>query len=320
MTASTKTRKRFFTTKRKRAFAGYLFISPFIIGLFLIFFDSLWMAFDFSVSQIEISTTGYSLSPIGWENYYRLLFVDPDFLRTLYETLSQLLIDIVVIIIYSLFVASILNCKMRGRGVIRALFFLPVVISTGIVSYLASQDTLAVSMAMMDTVDKVDVGEMTGLFDALDVDAIVNAVRINPEIIYFIQDMVVGVQDIINRSGVQLVIFLSGLQSISPSIYEAASIEGCSGWERFWKITLPLISPLILVNTVWTIVDSFLNPNNPIMQLIYNEENGSNYSVVSAMALINMVVLGVVVFLTLAVLSRFVFNENAVRIRRKRRR
>ena len=81
--------------------------------------------------------------------------------------------------------------------------------------------------------------------------------------------MIDSIYDIVMASGIQIIVFLSGLQAISPSLYEAADVEGCSGWESFWKITFPMVSPLLLVNCIYTIIDFFMKNDNKVMELIY---------------------------------------------------
>jgi ABC-type sugar transport system permease subunit len=296
--------------ERKRGLFGYLFTLPFIIGLIFLYFSSLISSIIFSFNKVNIGTKGYSLSFVGIDNYFKALFVDPTFVRTELNTMAALFSQIVIVVIYALFISTILSQKMKGRGLIRAIFFLPVILSTGIIGQIEGQDLFAATSTLMNNAQTGILTDNTFL-QSIDIKQIVSAIRISPQFITFIFSAVDGIYQIVKHSGVQMIIFLAGLQSINPSIYEAAYVEGCSGWEGFWKITLPMISPLIPVCTVWTIVEYFLNPANAVMQKIFGTAfNSTDYSLASAMAWINFAGMAFVVGLTLFIMSKFIFYEN----------
>ena len=130
--------------------------------------------------------------------------------------------------------------------------------------------------------------------------------KVGTELVSYVVGLVNNVYSIINYSGVQMLIFLAGLQSISPAIYEACQIEGASGWETFWKITFPMISPMILVNAVYTVIDSFTRSNNPAMSFIAKYPEAEVSLAMSWMYfLIVMLIIGVIA----AIASSFVFYQ-----------
>ena len=141
--------------------------------------------------------------------------------------------------------------------------------------------------------------------------------KVGTELVEIVTDMVNNIFDIVNRSGVQMLIFLAALQSISPAIYESCKIDGATSWETFWKITLPMISPMILVNGIYTIIDSFTTESNPVMvyvQSVYSDGTGANYgnrasSISTAMAWIYFLIVGLIVALIAAIMSGFVFYQ-----------
>ncbi|MCR5755072.1 MAG: ABC transporter permease subunit, partial [Acetatifactor sp.] len=132
----------------------------------------------------------------------------------------------------------------------------------------------------------------------------------SPRILNLIKEAAENVYSISNNAGVQILIFLSGLQSISPSLYEAAAMEGCSKWESFWKITLPMISPMILVNIIYTIVDSFTKYDNNVMRIIQEQLLGADYGNAAAGAWVYFLIIAFLVTTILGVASRFVFYQN----------
>jgi ABC-type sugar transport system permease subunit len=296
--------------EKRRGLMGYFFCFPFILGLIFIFINALLLSFQFSINNVVTGISGYHLAFKGLTYYKFALFEDPNFIRNVIESVLGLFKDLSVILIYSLFIAIIINQKIKGRTFIRAIFFLPVIIATGIISQIESSDMITQMMMNGPSVDVTSISNKLdlNLFDYLK--NIILSVNISPAFTLFISDAVKNVYDIVTHSGVQIIIFLAGLQSISPAIYEAAYVEGCSGWEKFWKITLPLASPLILVNTVWTIVDFFLSPTNAVMTDITNKFKGSEYSLAAAMSFINFIVMGVIIAIILAIIDKFVFYEN----------
>lgn len=296
--------------QRRKGLMGYFFCAPFILGLIFIFLNTLFLSFQFSINKVETNNTGYTLVSQGLEYYRYALFEDPNFIREVLSSIMGLFSDMVIILIYSLFVAVILNQKVKGRTFIRAVFFLPVIIATGIISQIEASD---IAMQQMMSGPRVDVTSISNSFDLNMFDyleSIILSVNISPALTDFVFSAVNGVYNIVAHSGVQIIIFLSGLQSISPSIYEAAYVEGCSGWEKFWKITLPMISPLILVNTIWTIVDFFLDPTNAVMADIGARFKAGEYGLAAAMSFINFLIMGVIIAVILAVINKFVFYEN----------
>jgi len=264
---------------------GWIFVAPMVIGflgLFLpVFIDSIRYAFH----QVAIQPGGgFVMNFVGWDNFHHMLRVDPYFLWHLEASARETLINLGIIVVFSMFVAVVLNSKMRGRAFFRAIFFIPVILATGIIARIDAQNSI---MHAYLNVPGIDVGATVGAMDVGDSQGIISTLALRQylmQIFNFNQtlvDMTVNAANnmygVVNAAGVQILIFLAGLQSISPSIYEAAKMEGCSAWESFWKITLPLLSPLIFTNVIYTIVDSFTNPNNRIMHSIRGSMNAGQY-------------------------------------------
>ena len=261
----------------RKARSGYIFVLPFILGLVLVYLpillDSIWLSFGYLETVLD-PTTGELVSEmryVGFE-YYLVAFDDEDFLTALLESLQQLLFQVPAIIIFSLFVAVVLNQKMLGRALFRAIFFIPVIISTGLMDSINAQDQMT-----QDSMDGIDNGMQSGnedtsnqIISTLDVEMIFRSMKLGGQLVDVIVQLVNDIYNIINYSGVQMLIFLAALQSVSPAIYEACRVDGATGWETFWKVTFPMISPMILVNGIYTIIDSFTRRTNPVMVYIDN--------------------------------------------------
>ncbi len=307
-------RRKIASLDRRKARAGWFFILPFIIGFVLIYLPMIYESISLSFHKIDRAGAvggGYNLIPVGFENYRFALFDDPDFVQILVSGLKQLAFDIPAILIFSLFMAVMLNQKAAGRGVFRAIFFLPVILSTGIMDNLAASD---MNYSNMDSSSGIDDGSgssaATDLVNTMDMERLFANMKVGQGLIEYVTSAINNIYGIVNRAGVQMLIFLAGLQSISPAIYESCKIDGATAWETFWKITFPMISPMILVNGVYTIIDSFTANSNVVMTFIqqkYAEPDGDVLS--SAMSWVYFLIVIFIVAALASVLSAFVFYQ-----------
>ena len=308
-------RRKVVSLDKKKARGGWFFVLPFILGFAIIYLPIICESFMYSVCSMtpdKVSGTGFTLKFVGFANYQNALFEDANFVTTLISGITDLIVDIPAIVIFSLFIAVILNQKVLGRAAFRAIFFIPVICATGIISSID-----ATNSAFLDYMADQSSGIQTGATDSFSVNAdsltaLFENMKIGTEITQYVVGAVNGIGDIINRSGVQMLIFLAGLQSISPAIYESCSIDGATTWETFWKITLPMISPMILVNSVYTVIDSFTAESNKVMQFISNmyTSGGADGRVVSAaMAWVYFAIIIVLVIVVAAVLKAYTFYQ-----------
>ena len=308
-----KKRKKNASLESKKARAGWIFVLPFVLGFFLIYLPIIYDSIKYSFNEIKILVGGgYRLEFVGWKNYSDALFVDTSYVTTLVSGLTQLIMDIPAIVIFSLFVAIILNQKIAGRAAFRAIFFIPVILTTGLIADIDKANTLS---SYMENTSGIDDGSgqqstATEIVSVMDVERLFDNMMVGREITQYVVQMVNNIFNIINRCGVQMLIFLSGLQSISPAIYESCSIDGASGWETFWKITLPMVSPMILVNTIYTIIDAFTSDDNRVMTYIstvYEQADGNVLS--SAMSWMYFLIVILIIAAVAGILSAFVFYQ-----------
>ena len=294
--------------QRRMAKHGWVFISPFLVGLVLIYGEVIFNSVLYSFSTLETGVDGYSLTFAGLENYRHVLFVDAGFVRVLLASVVKMLTDIPLIIILSLFIATLLNQKMRGKAFFRAVFFIPAVLLTGVVAQSTSGNALLSSLQSTAGITTGAAGERLSAGSFLR-DILTNA-ALSETFSQYILDAVDNIFGLINQCGVQILIFLSALQSISPSIYESARLEGATGWDCYWKITFPMISPIVYVNVSYSIIDSFVSESNTVMTLVYNLGSKQNKAGIdSAMSWLYFLV--VLLFLGMATLliNKFVFYQ-----------
>jgi len=292
---------------RRKARAGWLFVLPFLIGFIVLYvpivFESL--KYSFFIYDHHLGTEEF----VGWTNYSDALFAETDFLQTLLTGLKEMAFDIPAILIFSLFVAVILNQKMVGRAAFRAIFFLPVVVSTGLMESVMSM-SYASSGTSMDVGMEASASDRVASALALEelLMGVFEGLGFGMEMVTYIVNAVASISTIVNRSGVQILIFLASLQSISPAIYESCQIDGATSWETFWKITFPMVSPMILVNGVYTIIDSFTTNENSVMQKI-DEVFIENKHISSAMGWMYFMVVLLIVGIVAAIFSAYVFYQ-----------
>ncbi|MCL1862825.1 MAG: sugar ABC transporter permease [Defluviitaleaceae bacterium] len=306
------------TLRRREMVLGILFISPWIIGVLIFFFLNLFQSAIFSFNNLHIDQTygGYSLEWVGLSHFNFILFEHGTYIRQLAESVFQMLINVPLIIFFSLFMAILLNRAFLGRGLVRAIFFLPVVMATS-----AIEGSLQLIMGMMmggvssvpDEVMRAQQG-----FDAQSIAMMLSQFGMPMLIIEYIIEMIARLHDVIRASGVQILIFLAALQAIPPSMYEVAQIEGATGYEGFWKITIPMVSPLILTNVVYTIVDTFAQSEvvatsrDMAFTTVYMGDgvHGIAFGQGSAMALLSSLAACVVLLVVGWVISKYVFYYN----------
>ena len=302
-------RRRAASLDKRKARSGYLFVAPFILGIILIYIpillDSLWLTFFKTDTDFVTGIT--TIKPLGLEIYKKALIDDPEYVTSLIAGLQQILFQVPAIIIFSLFIAVVLNQKMLGRAAFRAIFFVPVIISTGLMDSINASD-------MLTSTDNVAGDDGSGggsnqIISVLDVEKLFGSMKVGGQLVTYVVQLVNDIYNIINYSGVQMLIFLAGLQSISPSIYEACRIDGATGWETFWKVTFPMISPMILVNAVYTTIDAFTRSTNPTMKEINDTFTIPDFSLATAMSWIYFIVVILIIAVVAGIASSFIFYQ-----------
>ena len=290
--------------KRKSLYA-YGFLAIWIVGTIYFFLKpllvSLW--YSFNVTAVELGHMKTTFNGIG--NYIRAFREDTDYTEALIAILGQTLWQTPLIIIFSIFIAVILNQKFKGRTFARAVFFLPVIIATGPVITIINgdMDTSGYSggAEQFSTMFETD---MTGALLSF-----LGVYNISDKVTDMISTVTSNVFNLVWDSGIQIIIFLSALQNIPYSAKEAASIEGATAWEFFWKITIPYISPMIVTNLIYTIVDSFIDPANGVMKLVLAEASDWEHGYSAAMAWSYFIIVIIALCIVLPILNKFVYYE-----------
>ncbi|MBR5295744.1 MAG: sugar ABC transporter permease [Clostridia bacterium] len=306
---------------KAKARAGYFFVLPFVVIFFLIYIPVIVESLTYSFHTIyPLSGGGFVLDYVGWDNYYDALFVDANFVTTLTSGVKQLVLEVPAIVVFSLFMAVLLNQKMVGRTLFRAIFFIPVILSTGLIDDIDMSNSFAdyasgmtVGSGAEEEIAGETVQQSSGIISAVDLQGLFATMKVGTELVEYVVGIVNDIYNLVNRSGVQMLIFLSGLQSISPAIYESCTIDGATTWETFWKITFPMISPMILVNAIYTVIDSFTSSSNRVMSYIGAVYDGVTTTggdvLATAMYWIYFSIVILIIAAVAAIMSAYVFYQ-----------
>ncbi len=288
--------------EKRRAITGYLFISPFIIGFLLFMVKPLFQSLYMSFCDVQVGAGSFELVFSKLDNLNKAFRVDPDFSRVLVEEFTRMLIYSLAIMVFSFFVSLVLNQEFRGRAFVRAVFFLPVILSSGVILGLESNNSV-VAMIQADIQNNMSGISIT---DALE--SILRTAGVGVRAYEEVFEVIDNIYDVALASGIQIIVFLSGLQTIPKSMYEAASIEGCTAWESLWKVTFPMVSSIFLVNWVYTIVDFCMRTDNEVIKKIQDIMIGQlNYGLASAMAWVYFLLIIVFLAITSFLISRRVY-------------
>lgn len=289
----------------QKALAGRFFVYPWVIGMLLFFIKPLVESVIYTFNELKITKAGLESTFVGTYNYVYAFTRDPAFLATLSKTVTVMALDLPLVVLFSLFAAAMLNQEFRGRGLVRSAFFLPVIITSGALVFVLKSDMTSAQ------VNTEAVKSAMPMVQNLDFKQMMLQVTNNIKFVQPLIDVMDRVFIIIWKSGVQILIFLAGLQSISPALYEAADVEGATGWESFWKITFPMISPIIVVNVVYTIIDSFTDYNNEMLIYILNTAFAKiQYAYSATISWVYFLIVFGVLLAIIGIISRKVFYLN----------
>lgn len=287
------------TNKRKRALIGLSFIAIWLIGFIILTLIPFINSIIYSFNQVLVETTGIRLVALGFGNYKRILTQDIQFVNALIAFLSQLVLRLPIIIVFSIIIALLLNQDIKFRGLFRSIFFLPVIVTSGpIISELGAQGATTIP-----TIEESPILATIAMN--------VTPILAEPIVALFTQIIMV-----LWFSGVQILIFLSGLQKLDQQIYEAARIDGASPWESFWKVTLPALKNLIIINIIYTVVTLATFSENEVIALIrsamFDPVRGYGYATAQAWLYF------IVVFLVLAIAIGLVALSGRSKLRLRR--
>ncbi len=285
----------------RKSHYGFMFILPWVIGFVLFFFIPIIQSFVYSLSSIKITDKGLTTNFIAFDNYLYLIKEDPDYFKLLQSSIVTFLYSLPLIMIISMVLAIVLNQKFKGRVIFRALFFLPVIIASGVVMDLIFTTTSDSSTAL-------------GVSDSItanmfSVESIIQSLDLPVKIAMYIQTAVSSIFDLIWSCGIQIILFIAGLQSIPNSIYEASKVEGATKWEEFWFITFPQISRITLLVAIFTMLELFADKRNLMISKSYTMMSAAIYDQTSAMLWLYFAVVAVIMGIAVGLYTKCLLKK-----------
>lgn len=295
---------------QRRAMKGFIFILPWLIGFIWFYVRSLVMTVQFSFSEMTVNPGGgYSLNFVGLNNFIYAFRAHATYKQVLTTSIGNMLIDVPLITFFSLFMAMLLNRKFKGRTLVRAIFFLPVILNSDAIG--AAMD-LARSMMSGGISNSASELAEAAAGSGVSVEYYIQmftSLGLPETIIEYISGAVGRISDIINASGVQIIIFIAALQSIPGSMYEVAKIEGATAYETFWKVTFPMVMPHIITNVVYTVVDSFTRSD--VVELAYTTAfKYFNYGLSSVFSLVSTIITCLILVIVCRMIQKRTFYYN----------
>ncbi len=279
-----------------RAKYGYMFIAPWIVGLLLFFLIPIGQSLYYAFAEVKFSENGLLSTFVGLKNFNYIINEHPKYLDNMVKSLTTIGFSLPAIIIISLIIALILNTKFKGRTFFRGLYFLPVIIASGVVIELLfavnSEDIVSSGMNEAVSNNMIDFGN------------VILKLGIPSQIAGYLSAVLNNIFDIVWNCGIQIILFISGMQSIPDQLYEVAKVEGCTKWEEFWYITLPMLSRTLMLVIVFTIVELLTTKTNVLMELVLATINNLEYGPGAAMAWFYFIIIGVVLAAVMFLLDR----------------
>lgn len=290
--------KKYRGIEYRRRRASFLFVLPWLIGFLALFARPLISSFLYSVSSISFVSGGVEMKYIGFKNYIDAFLTDVYFPKYLTGEIGKMLWQVPVIVAFSLFISVILSGNFKGRTIARTVFFVPVIVGSGIVLSIMSGDSMPAAISLG--------ARSSALFEAAGIEQVLIQMGVSTDIVNMLMNIVNNLFNLVWHSGLQILLFISGHLSISPSLYECAKVEGATGWDMFWKITFPLISPVLILNIVYTLIDMFSDFSNEVMQYIYGYAKSLNLSYSSSLSIIYFVIIIAIVGVVYAIVNRHI--------------
>ena len=289
--------KRKLSYERKKQLIGWVFVLPWLIGLVYFFIVPAVYSVINSFCKLEFSPGKMNFTFVGLDYYKEALFSNQYTIPSLVSSIGNLFYQVPLVIVFSMFVAIILNQKFRGRIFLRGIFFLPLITASGIVLSVMKGDVFAQTMMSGET--------DSALFKVTSMQDLLLSSGLPAEVVTYIFNFINNIFDLVWKSGIQILLFLSGLQTISGSLYEAASIEGATAWETFWKITFPMLSPIIFLNFIYSIIDSFTDSaSNAVMLHINGLSKALQFGESAALSWVYFLMVGVVIGVVMLVAKK----------------
>lgn len=274
---------------------AYIFVSPWIFGLAVFFIWPLVQSLIYAFSDVSIEPGHVAVNFVGLKNLKYLIYTDPGFVSRLSNSIGQMVYSLPLITAFSLIIAVMLNRTFTGRTFFRALFFLPILITSSAVLNLLGGDVLDFQIFSSD--------------GFIDPNSIINNLNIPSAFSEIVSFLLTSMSTIIYKSSVQIVLFLGGLQNIPDSLYEVSKIEGANKWEEFWFITVPGLRHVLSLVMIYTMINLFTSTDNVLVANSYERMASQDYGNSSAQLWMYFVIIIVFIVIVYYFYNRFCMKK-----------
>lgn len=288
------------TMRQRRSMQGRLFVLPFYLGFLAFFLVPMVKSVYYAFCRVTPDVGSFETAFVGIRNFYTIFRENPNYIKKLVSSLVGMLYKVPLILVAAFFFALLLNQKFRGRMLARAIFFLPVIVASGAVMQIINGDVFAGNVMSGEMGSQIGTSFTSGALENFFADLGMGA-----ELVAYFTSIAQNIYDLLWQTGIQMLIFLSALQTISPSLYEASAMEGATAWENFWMITFPMILPMLFVNLVYSVVDNFTSPTNDVMMMVMEQSRSLNLGIASAMGWVYFLLVAVVLALVTVFFRRY---------------
>lgn len=283
---------------------GYKFISLWLVGQLLFFIVPILKSLQYSFSEVDLTSGKVETTFCGLEHYKEIFVTNPLYVDNLRDAVGNMFTSLPIIISLSLVMALILNQKFRGRLAFRGIFFLPVIIASGVIMYVLQSEYMSVPLFNMASGSEYEYGGM------IDFNEILSDLELPTQVLKLFSQYLSNVFGLIWSCGVQIILFISGLQSIPEQLYEVSKIEGATKWEEFWYLTVPMLKDVLLLVIVYTMIILFTAVDNPVIAQAYSTMQDSQiYDQSSAMLWAYFALVGIVMGIVLMAYNRFCLKK-----------
>ncbi len=293
------------TIETRKSVNGFLFVLPWTIGFFLFFLIPLVTSIAFAFSKVSVTTSGFKMDFIGLENFRFAFFDAAKYVDNLSDSISGFFYQIPIILVVSLIIAVALNSKFKGRAFFRMIFFIPVIISTGVII-----DFLLGDSVMEEMRSAGGSGGSVYLSGLIDFDKLFMQLGLPSSVTTIISDYVNEIFNLIWKSGIQIVLFISGLQSIPDQLYEVSKVEGATKLQEFWHITIPMLANTIILVMIFSTIDFCVSTDNKVMEQAYTILlDQQNYHESAAMMWAYFAIIGAIIGLVFLIMKKSLLKK-----------
>ena len=289
------------TLEQRREAVGYAFILPWAVGVSLFFLYPLGQGVVLLFNKVEILSGRMLTEYVGLDNLRQVFLVDEMNLRLMAENVGQTLLNAVLIVLFSLIVAVLMNKPFRGRGFCRALLALPILVSSSVLMQVFHEDLLRTS---------ITAGAQSDMLQGQLLETLLVKLGLSLETVWRFSDVVDRIMDLIWQSGIQILLFMAGMQAVPSSYMEVCQIEGATPWQSFWRVTFPLIGPFLQLNFVFAVIDSFTLYSDPVIIKIQEYFRSLEYSYGIALSLAYCVGILLLIGIALKIMDRRLYQAD----------